>query len=252
MESSDGRIGRRRHGRDVESVHLLAGFARCALCGASFYPLSRSHGNQRAFFYGCSANHKRGQAVCGNGFVMRKERIDDAVLRAMAGDVLRPAVVNAVLEGVFDALRPGALGATITRQRAELAMIELEIVRLTEAIAMGGDMAALLAALKARHARQADLQRAIARAVREQAPRLNRTAIERQVRERMNRWRSMLTGHVAEGRDLFRQVLLGPIRFTPDTAARHYRFEGEIALGRLFTGIVALAPFGSSPTGAVA
>ena len=41
MASSDGRIGRRV--RDVESVHLLAGFARCGTCGASFYPLSRSH-----------------------------------------------------------------------------------------------------------------------------------------------------------------------------------------------------------------
>ena len=73
MASSNGQIGRRA--RDVESVHLLAGFGRCAICGASFYPLSRRHGRLRAFFYGCSAHHKRGHAVCGNGFVMRKERI---------------------------------------------------------------------------------------------------------------------------------------------------------------------------------
>ena len=106
MVSSQGRIGRRT--RDVESAHLLTGFARCAVCGASFYPLSRSHGQQRAFFYGCSANHKRGQAVCGNGYVMRKERIDDAVLKALAGDTLRPVVVSAVLDGVMDALRPQA------------------------------------------------------------------------------------------------------------------------------------------------
>ena len=93
MASSHGQCGRRS--RDVESVHLLAGFARCAVCGASFYPLSRSHGRERAFFYGCSAHHKRGQAVCGNGFVMRKERIDEAVLpTALGGDVLRPAVVD--------------------------------------------------------------------------------------------------------------------------------------------------------------
>ena len=36
MTASDGRIG--RHARDVESVYLLAGFARCAVCGGSFYP----------------------------------------------------------------------------------------------------------------------------------------------------------------------------------------------------------------------
>lgn len=104
MVASRGTCGRRQ--RDVESVHLLTGFARCAVCGASFYPLSRSHGRERAFFYGCSANHKRGQAIRSNGLVMRKERIDDAVLKALGGDVLRPAVVNAVLGGVLDAMRP--------------------------------------------------------------------------------------------------------------------------------------------------
>jgi hypothetical protein len=46
------------------------------------------HGKERAFFYGCSANHKRGQAVCGNALVVRKERIDDAVLQALGGDLL--------------------------------------------------------------------------------------------------------------------------------------------------------------------
>lgn len=71
LQESEGGMGGRR-ARDVESAHLLTGFSRCAVCGASFYPQSRSHGSRRAFFYGCSANHKRGRAVCGNGLVMRK------------------------------------------------------------------------------------------------------------------------------------------------------------------------------------
>jgi hypothetical protein len=49
-----------------------------------------------------------------NAFVMRKERVDDAVLRTLGGDVLRPAVVTAVLEGVFDAMRPDAMDATLS------------------------------------------------------------------------------------------------------------------------------------------
>ena len=64
---------------------------------------------QRAFFYGCSANHKRGQAGCDNGFVMRKERIDAAVLESLGGKVLRPAVVSAVLDGVFQAISPNGI-----------------------------------------------------------------------------------------------------------------------------------------------
>jgi DNA invertase Pin-like site-specific DNA recombinase len=247
MAKSKGPWG--RHARDVESVHLLTGFARCAVCGASFYPLGREHGKQRVFFYGCSAHHKRGRAVCGNGFVMRKERIDDAVLEALGGDVLKPAMVTAVIDGVFAALRRDARHAALDGTRVELATIEREITRLTEAIATGGDMMSLLAALKARQARQADLQRAIATAGRGAGLSLNRRAVERQVRERLTRWRALLTGDTAAGRELFRQVLTGPIRFTPNTAERCYRFEGEVALGRLFSGIANLAPFMASPAG---
>ena len=87
--------GSRGRGRDVESRFLLSGFARCAMCGASFYPTSRSHGRERAFFYACSAYHKRGTAVCGNSLSMRIERVDDAVLQTLGGDVLRSAVVMA-------------------------------------------------------------------------------------------------------------------------------------------------------------
>src|SRR5215203_443582 len=129
MESSRGTIGRRA--RDVESAHLLTGFARCGLCGGSFYPLSRDHGRKRVFYYGCSANHKRGRAVCGNGHVMPKQRIDAAVLleiqRAITGDVLRPAVIEAVLDGVFAAMAPDAVQPATERARQDLATVDREI-----------------------------------------------------------------------------------------------------------------------------
>jgi hypothetical protein len=112
---------------------------------------------------------------------------------------------------------------------------------------MGGNLPALLEALKARQMRQADLQRAIGKADREKAPRVNKTAVERAVRERLTRWRSMLTGN--DGRQLLRETLVGPIRFIPDQDAALYRFEGEVALGRLFSGIASLTPFLASPSG---
>lgn len=247
IESSEGRIGRRS--RDVESVHLLTGFARCAVCGASFYPPSRNHVDQRAFFYGCSANHKRGHAVCGNGFVMRKERIDDAVLKGLAGDTLRPAVVSAVLDGVLDALQPKVQRTNADRYRAELATVERETGRLTEAIAAGGQLDALLVALKARQGRQGELRRAILAAEQAQVPRFNRRTVEAQVREHLNRWRALLTGNVGDGRELLRQVLEGPIQFTPDPDERQYHFKGDVELGRLFSGIAGLAPFFGVPNG---
>ena len=50
-------------------------------------------------------------------------------------------------------------------------------------------------------------------------------------------WRTMLTGSVEDGRQLFREILVGPIRFTPEKGAKLvYRFEGELAFERLFGG----------------
>jgi hypothetical protein len=71
------------------------------------------------------------------------------------------------------------------------------------------------------------------------------------VRERLASWRGLLTGHVQDGRELFRHVLDGPIRFRPDAEHREYHFEGEVRLGRLLMGVAGLAPFLASPTGFV-
>ena len=114
--------------RDVESKYLLSGFARCAVCGASFYPLSRSHGKQRAFFYGCSAHHKRGAQVCGNTVVQRMETIDDAVIAE---------------------LKPQTLKRTVDRKRKALRDVERQIGNLTQAIAKGEPLDSLVTELKA-------------------------------------------------------------------------------------------------------
>jgi hypothetical protein len=234
--------------RDVESVHLLTGFGRCAGCGASFYPLSRSHGSRRVFYYGCSAHHKRGKAVCTNGAVMRKTCIDDAVLREIGGHMLRPAAIDAVVEGVLQALAPEAVAPPLERTRTELAAVEREIARLVEALALGGEMASLVSALKARQTRQCELQRTLAEASAIR-PQVDRAALERHVRDRAAAWPSMLTGSVEDGRQLFREILVGPIRFTPEKGAKLvYRFKGELAFGRLFSGVAGLAPFMASPS----
>ena len=70
----------------------------------------------------CSAHHKRGKAVCAHGFVMRANRIDDAVLRPLGGDVLRPAVVEAVIEGAVQAPAPEAVVPTLLWRHAASAV----------------------------------------------------------------------------------------------------------------------------------
>lgn len=101
QEATGAKLGVRS--RDIESRHLLPGFARCALCGGSLAALGRDHGQERVFFYGCLAHRKRGPRICGNDLELRVANIDEAVLRRLGGDVLRPAVVQAMIDGVFDA-----------------------------------------------------------------------------------------------------------------------------------------------------
>jgi hypothetical protein len=59
----------------------------------------------------------------------------------------------------------------------------------------------------------------------------------------------MLTdaGSGAERRQLLREVLAGPLRFTPE--GRTYRFEGEAAIGRLPAGVAGVATFVVRPEG---
>ena len=71
-------------------------------------------------------------------------------------------------------------------------------------------------------------------------------SLERVVRERLQDWRALLTRNVQDARSLLRQVLNGPLKFTPQAGA--YAFEGEAAVGKLL-GAAGVATFVASPTG---
>jgi site-specific DNA recombinase len=229
-----GQVGGRS--RDVDSRYLLPGFARCAVCGDGLGVLSHEHaGNLRIYRYGCVANHKRGENVCGNALKLPIERVDQAVLGELGGKVLRPAVVMAIVDGVLEAMRPGA--DDVGRQRDELRRIEREIGRFVEAIAAGGPLASLVERLKAREQRRDELARSIAAREGLAVRRFDRKSIEQTARAHCDRWRQVLSGgDVQEGRGVLREVLEGPLRFTPDE--RTYRFEGLLSFGKLLAGIV--------------
>ena len=140
----------RRPGRDIESKYLLSGFARCGTCGGTLSVVSRCHRRKRAFFYGCLAHAKRGATVCDNALVLPVGRVDDAVLVKLASDVLRPAVVRAVIDGVFEAMRPTTMSKNVDTLRGELKSLDRKIANLTEAIENGAAVAPLVAKLTAR------------------------------------------------------------------------------------------------------
>lgn len=242
---TNGRAGARA--RNLDSKYLLVGFARCGVCGGSVAATSRSHGRKRKHFYQCLAYSKRGTSICGAHLALPIDVVDEAVLGTLAGEVLTPAVVDAVVAGVLAELEPATARRNLDTLRTELSRIDREIERLTEAIATGGELASLLAAVQSRHARREELAAALNAAERAGQWAIPRRRLEQAVRDRLGRWRALLTTHVEDGRQLLREVLAGPLRFTPK--GRSFVFEGEAVLGRLLSGIAGLPTFGTSPAG---
>jgi site-specific DNA recombinase len=243
--ATGGRATARR--RDVDSRVLLSGFARCALCGGSFYPVSRSHGKRRAFFYACSSYHKRGTSVCGNGLMMGVDRIDSAVLSKLAGDVLQPEFVMAVVDGLVDAYAPERMATEIMQLQDEHERLSREISNLAGAIAAGGRLESLLSELKQRERRRETVAATIAARTRGRTVGYDRRRAERLAGDYLRRWRTLLTKHVSDARQALREVLEGPMRFTPE--GKTYRFEGQVTFAQLFAGVVDLPPLLASPTG---
>jgi hypothetical protein len=62
--------------------------------------------------------------------------------------------------------------------------------------------------------------------------------IAAQARDHLKTWRALLTKHTGDGRQLLREVVTGPLTFTPE--GQTYRFEGEAAVGRLLVGSAGL------------
>lgn len=240
VRASGGRVGVRR--RDVDSHYLLAGFARCAVCGGTLGVISGSHQTARGHVYGCFSYLKRGTSVCGNGLRLPLDRIDDAVLGKLAGEVLRPPVVMAVIDGVFEQMTPRAREQDLEQNRALLRTVDHGISNLAQAIATAGDLGPLLHELRVARAKRDELTAAIGALEHVDVGRFDRSAIERQVLEHLRTWQSLLsTKRVEDGRQLLREVLVGPLRFTPE--GRKYRFDGDAAVGGLLARIAGVAPF---------
>ena|SRR5947208_630666 len=65
---------------------------------------------------------------------------------------------------------------------------------------------------------------------------VDRAAIEANVQKAVTDWRGLLSGSVRDARQMLREVLEAPLRFTP--GGKTYRFAGPVATGRLIAGAV--------------
>ena len=245
--------GQRHPKRDRDSKYLLPGFGRCALCRGGLHVRSRSHGRQRAFFYACTSHYTKGPDVCAHVQQWPMDGLDREVLKAIAGDVLKPELAEEIVAAAREMFEASERSDDREDRRRELEAVQREQERLTDAIAAGADVPVLVARLRAtelkRRALEAQLQG------HDKTPtRPSWTTIERRVRQSLEDWRSLINGDVGDVRDAFRQLLATPIVCTPfeEGDRRGIRFEGQIGLDALFGGELVTkmaSPTGSTPDG---
>lgn len=119
------------------------------------------------------------------------------------------------------------------RVAAQLEEAEQQAANLAEAIALGGDVPALVARLQtADQTRQALAQQLRALGDGPIVPRVDWRLVDRQARRLLADWRGLLTRHPSEARPVLRELLEAPLRFTPilEEHRRGYRFEGAVSI----------------------
>ena len=104
----------------------------------------------------------------------------------------------------------------------------------------GGQLESLLDDLRDCEKRRNDLRAAIDSRERIQSQQFDRPALEAAAQRRVKNWRALLTHRPAHGRQLLREMLTGPITFTP--AGRVYRFRSEASFGDSASGTPYVVP----------
>lgn len=200
-------------------------------------------------FYGCYNNQRRGRSVCSNSLTIRMEQADDAVLCAVEQTVLAPEVVESVLDQVVErtqAARGANRRPTIER---EMAKIEEEVSRLAGAIASGGDVPAIVAAIRQREQRRQELGVALACEASPPPPMMDHRHARSEAQRLLGEWRSLLRRHVQQGQQILRKLIEGRLTFEAreDAAGRLYAFSGVGTVAKLLAGLVPQDV--ASPTG---
>ncbi len=232
LRHQDGKLwGRPASG--IESRYLLTSFTECGVCGGSLYVVKA--GDVRV--YRCSYNHLRGRKVCTNNHTLSMTRTNQAVLATLEQDILKPEVVERAVQLALERLRPQPDTAKQDSLNADLAIVQGEIDHLTKAIATGGDIPSLVAAIKERETRKAHIEDELRSLQQlEEVAQLDLKEIERDLRERLEQWKDLLQRHPAQARQILRKLLVGRLVFTP--GENGVEFRGEAALGRVLEGLI--------------
>lgn len=255
LRATDGKLhGKPANGAD--SKYLLTGLLQCGSCGGALVVVSKwlTHGRRR-YAYACSTNRFRGKATCPNGVWLPMEQWDGWVLQLVREKLLDPDHLRQAVEAVLADLQPAE--EELSRRRTDLAgrleETEQALKRLTTAIAAGGELPGLLAAVREREGERAKLQRQLDAL---DGPRVTSADVEefyRQVQDAVPQLKAALTGDVQLARQALQKLLPSRLIFREvrDGQRVGYQLAGSTPLARILNYLRGatrmVTPAGSEP-----
>jgi site-specific DNA recombinase len=128
--------------------YLFSGLLKCAECGGSI-ALVCGRGRHGADRYGCAIHHQRGDSVCKNTILVRRDVLEESLLRGLTEKVLRTQVVEYIILRLEESLREryAKLDKELESMRQRRQKIETELANLVQVIASGQVSKAVTAAI---------------------------------------------------------------------------------------------------------
>ena len=138
--------------------------------------------------------------------------------------------------GALDLVSIKAEADPLPSLETEIRMLEQERERLVAAVAAGGSLDALVAALRQREARlkALELRRTELRTAWRKAPRIDRAKVRRDLVTMANEWRHVLVGEPVHARPILRSLLDGRVTITP-TMPKVWELRGQGTLAGFFS-----------------
>ncbi len=168
------------------------------------------------------------------------QEADEEILTQLREAVLRPDLVEGALSDALAMLRPqnDIIEARRAELQRQLRALDEETGRLAAAIAAGGEMSALVAALGERE-RQREVLKLDAAGL-ESLAKVSQADVHRlesSLRAKVKDWRAVLGRQAPISRQIVAKLLDGRIVFTPQED-RSWTYVGQASYGKILQGVV--------------
>ncbi len=228
------RTTKKRLGRPPK--YLLSGILRCGLCGGPMQIVNTKRGSKSIKAYACAWRRNRGPEVCKNPRRRPMDLTDAEVTGHIRERLERYDLVDSLMAMVRRELE-AALGhksAELDELRAEQGKLREETSRLSDAIAAGGSLAALIAALEDRERQLRAVDAKLERLGSEEPVDLRIRRIEAQIRQRLDELGSVFSENRTAARPILEQLFPEGLIATPIEVGakrdKRWRIEGEALL----------------------